>query len=145
MHELGIMTGVMESVESVAREAGAERVLKVSLQVGVMTEAIEDALQFAFEALAENNDYFEGATLEVEMIQPKSICTQCGHEFTHDRFHMLCPECGSPFLQLLEGKELQISSIEVDLPDEEDDSTKPAQENKSSEADQAVDSEHEKE
>ena len=58
MHELGIMTGVMESVESVAREAGAERVLKVSLQVGVMTEAIEDALQFAFEALAENNDYF---------------------------------------------------------------------------------------
>ena len=43
MHELGIMTGVMESVESVAREAGAERVLKVSLQVGVMTEAIEDA------------------------------------------------------------------------------------------------------
>lgn len=67
MHELGIMTGVMESVESVAREAGAERVLKVSLQVGVMTEAIEDALQFAFEALAENNDYFEGATLEVEM------------------------------------------------------------------------------
>ena len=64
MHELGIMTGVMESVESVAREAGAERVLKVSLQVGVMTEAIEDALQFAFEALAENNDYFEGATLD---------------------------------------------------------------------------------
>lgn len=120
MHELGIMTGVMESVGTAAREAGAERVLKVSLQVGVMTEAIEDALQFAFEALAENDSYFEGATLEIEMIQPKSICTQCGHEFTHDRFHMLCPECGSPFLQLLEGKELQISSIEVDLPDDED-------------------------
>lgn len=145
MHELGIMTGVMESVESVAREAGAERVLKVSLQVGVMTEAIEDALQFAFEALAENNDYFAGATLDIEMIQPKSICAQCGNEFTHDRFHMLCPECGSPFLQLLEGKELQISSIEVDLPDEEDDTTKPAQENESSEADRAVDFEHEKE
>ena len=120
MHELGIMTGVMESVGTAAREAGAERVLKVSLQVGVMTAAIEDALQFAFEALAENDSYFEGATLEIEMIQPKSICTQCGHEFTHDRFHMLCPECGSPFLQLLEGKELQISSIEVDLPDDED-------------------------
>ena len=58
---------------------------------------------------------------------------------------MLCPECGSPFLQLLEGKELQISSIEVDLPDEEDDTTNPAQENESSEVDQAVDSEHEKE
>ena len=120
MHELGIMTGVMESVGTAAREAGAERVLKVSLQVGVMTDAIEAALQFAFEALAENDSYFEGAPLEIEMIQPKSICTQCGHEFPHARFHMLCPECGSPFLQLLEGKELQISSIEVDLPDDED-------------------------
>ena len=145
MHELGIMTGVMESVESVAREAGAERVLKVSLQVGVMTEAIEDALQFAFEALAENNDYFEGATLEVEMIQPKSICTQCGHEFTHGRFPMLCPECGRPFLQVRVGKELRLSSSDVGLPDEEDDTTNPAQENESSEVDQAVDSEHEKE
>ena len=85
-----------------------------------MTEAIEDALQFAFEALSESDPYFEDATLEVEMVQPKSICTQCGNEFTHDRFHMTCPECGSPLLQLLEGKELHITSIEVDVPDEED-------------------------
>lgn len=119
MHELGIMTGVIDSVESAARDAGATRVLKVSLAVGVMTEAIEDALQFAFEALAESNPYFEGATLEVEMIQPKSICTACGHEFAHDRFHMTCPECASPFLELLEGKELHIKSIEVDLPEED--------------------------
>lgn len=120
MHELGIMTGVMESVGNAAREAGATRVLKVSLSVGVMTEAIEDALQFAFEALSESDPYFEGAMLEIEMIQPKSICTQCGNEFTHDRFHMTCPECGSPLLQLLEGKELHITSIEVDVPGEED-------------------------
>lgn len=125
MHELGIMTGVMESAETAARDAGATKVLKVSLQVGVMTEAIEDALQFAFEALQEANPYFEGATLEVEMIQPKSICTSCGNEFTHDRFHMTCPECGSPFLQLLEGKELQISSIEVDMPDEDEPTDNP--------------------
>ena len=60
-------------------------------------------------------------------------------------FRKSVPLGGSPFLQLLEGKELQISSIEVDLPDEEDDTTNPAQENESSEVDQAVDSEHEKE
>ena len=51
MHELGIMTGVVESVSSAARANGATRVLKVSLSVGEMTEAIEDALQFAFEVL----------------------------------------------------------------------------------------------
>ena len=39
MHELGIMTGVVETVEQAARDAGAEKVLKVNLAVGVMTEA----------------------------------------------------------------------------------------------------------
>ena len=47
MHELGIMTGVMDAVTTSAQQAGATRVLKVSLSVGEMTEAIEDALMFA--------------------------------------------------------------------------------------------------
>ena len=46
MHELGIMTGVMESVEEAARNAGATKVLEIDLSVGVMTEAVEDALRF---------------------------------------------------------------------------------------------------
>lgn len=56
MHELGIMTGVMDAVEKSAREAGATQVLEVTLSVGEMTEAIEDALQFAFEVLSEGSD-----------------------------------------------------------------------------------------
>ena len=120
MHELGIMTGVMQAVEDSAKQAGAEKVLKITLSVGVMTEAIEDALQFAFEALSEGT-MCEGATLEINMVPPISVCAECGNEYEHDRFHMLCPECGSSFTQLIQGKELQIDSIEVDLPDEEAD------------------------
>ncbi len=118
MHELGIMTGVMESVEQAARGAGAERVLRIDLSVGVMTEAVEDALRFAFEALSENT-LCEGAVFEIHMIEPLSVCLECGKEYTHDRFHMMCPECGSVFTELIAGKELQIDSIEVDIPDED--------------------------
>ena len=94
MHELGIMTGVMDAVTTSAQQAGATRVLKVSLSVGEMTEAIEDALMFAFE--------------------------ECGAEYEHDRFHMLCPECGSFATELIAGRELQIDSIEVDIPDDDE-------------------------
>lgn len=118
MHELGIMSGVMESVQQAASNAGADRVLKISLSVGEMTEAIEDALRFAFEALSEGTNC-EGAELEITMIPPKSICLECGLKYEHDRFHMLCPECGSAFSELLQGKELRIDSIEVDIPDED--------------------------
>ena len=73
MHELGIMTGVMEAVQESAKQAGATSVLKVNLSVGEMTEAIEDALVFAFEALSENT-MVQGAELQITMVKPKSRC-----------------------------------------------------------------------
>lgn len=118
MHELGIMTSVMDSVTPVAKEAGATRLLKVTLRIGEMTEAIEDALQFAFDVLKEGDPFLQDAVLEVHMVRPKSICLDCGTEFEHDRFHMFCPECDSFALQLMEGREMEVESIEVDLPED---------------------------
>ncbi len=119
MHELGIMTGVMEAVDQSARQAGALKVLKVTLSIGEMTEAIDDSLRFAFEVLTEGT-ISEGAELVINMVKPKSRCLDCGNEYEHDRFHMACPACGSFATELLAGRDLQIDSIEVDLPDEED-------------------------
>lgn len=119
MHELGIMSGVMDSAKEAATDAGATKLLAVTLSVGEMTEAIEDALHFAFEALCEGDPFTEGATLTVNMIPPKSRCLECGAEYVHDRFHMFCPECDSFATELIEGRELRIDSIEVDLPDDD--------------------------
>ena len=117
MHELGMVTGVVESVRQAAEANHADKVLKVSLSVGEMTEAIEDALTFAYEAITDGDPLFSGSKLDITMVPPKSRCVECGHEFTHDRFHVMCPECGG-FADLIEGKELRIDSIEVDIPDE---------------------------
>ena len=117
MHELGLMTGVMSSVTQVAHDAGAARVTDITLSVGEMTEAIPDALEFAFEALSEGT-MCEGAQLHINMVKPRSRCQECGNEYEHDRFHMTCPACSSPFTELIAGKEMHIESIEVDLPDD---------------------------
>lgn len=122
---MGIMTGVMDAVTESAKQAGATSVLKVNLSVGEMTEAIEDALMFAFEALSEGT-FCEGAELHITMVKPKSRCLECGAEYEHDRFHMLCPECDSFATELMAGRELQIDSIEVDIPDDEEESAAPA-------------------
>lgn len=122
MHELGIMTGVMDAVTKSAHDAGADKVLKVTLSVGEMTECIQDALEFAFEALTEDDPFVRDAELIINMIKPKSRCLECGAEFEHDRFHMFCPECDSFATELLAGRELQIDSIEVDIPDDEEES-----------------------
>ena len=118
MHEMSLVAGILDSVIPTAREAGAERITKISLSVGEMTEVIEDVMVFAFEALTEGT-MAESATLDLTIIKPHSVCLECGEEFDHDRLHVICPACGSAFTQLMQGKELQVDSIEVDLPDDE--------------------------
>lgn len=111
------MTGVLDAAKSAAQDAGAERLLGVTLRIGDMTEAIEDALVFAWDALIEDDPYVRDAKLSVIMVHPKSRCLECGAEYEHDRFSMFCPQCDSFATELIEGRELQIDSIEVDMPD----------------------------
>lgn len=56
----------------------------------------------------------------MNMIAPKSRCLECGETFEHDRFHRFCPHCDSFATELIAGRELQIDSIEVDLPEDEE-------------------------
>ena len=120
MHEMGIMSGVLDSVNAAAQNAQAERVTKIILNIGEMTEIIQDSLEFAFQVMSEGT-LSEGAELVIKTVTPHSICLDCGHEFDHDRFHRTCPECGSYSTSMTRGRELDIESIEVDLPDDDAD------------------------
>lgn len=119
MHEFGIIDGVIKTVKQSAEDAGATKVYSIKLRVGDMTEAVEESLQFAYEVLTEGT-ILEGSTLEVEAVHPRSRCVECGAEFEHDRFHVRCPECNSPATTLIAGKELEIASIDVEIPDPEE-------------------------
>ena len=117
MHEMGIMSAVLQTVVASAEQAGATRVTSVQLSIGRMIEAIEEILVFAWEALSEGT-MCEGAELKVNMIDPRSRCPECGDEFEHDRFHRTCPNCGNALTELIAGREMQLDSIEVDIPED---------------------------
>lgn len=125
MHEMGIISGVIDAVTASAQAAGATKVDKITLSIGEMTEVIMDCLTFAFDALSEGT-MCEGAQLKVNIIKPHSICLDCSTEFDHDRFHLACPNCGSYETVLVSGREMTIDGIEVDVPSEDDESSTPA-------------------
>jgi hydrogenase nickel incorporation protein HypA/HybF len=117
MHEMGVVSGIITaSVETAARE-DAIRIKEIVIRVGVLTEILQDALDFAFEALAPGT-LAEGATLTVNWVEPRSKCHQCGTTFTHGRFDVTCPECENPFCEPIEGRELLIDFIDIELPEE---------------------------
>ena len=119
MHEYSIVEGVLDSVIRAAEKAGADKLVCVRLRVGDMTEVVQESLDFMWGICCEQRGpMVEGCRLEVEYVYPRSACLKCGHEFEHDRFHLKCPECGSASTMLLSGRELEIASMDVDIPDD---------------------------
>lgn len=117
MHEIGIVSGILTTVTQTAREAGASRVVCVSLRIGIMCEVVPESLSLAWEVLCEDDPLTVGAKLKVEGIRPQSRCLVCGEAFEHDRFHVRCPECGSANTHLEHGRELDIVSMEIETDD----------------------------
>lgn len=119
MHEYSIVEGVLDSVIPAAEKAGADKLVCVRLRVGDMTEVVQESLDFMWGICCEQRGpMVAGCRLEVEYVYPRSACLKCGHEFEHDRFHLKCPECGSASTMLLSGRELEIASMDVDIPDD---------------------------
>lgn len=116
MHEMGITQGILAAAFDAAEEAGATRITQISISVGEMTEVVDFALQFAFEALTPGT-MAEGATLNITAIPARSRCRTCDLTYDHDRFQMICPHCDSLDIEQLQGRDLRIDSIEADTPD----------------------------
>jgi len=113
MHEMGITQSILAASFDAARGAGMTRITEIKISVGDLTETVDFALQFAFEALTPET-MAEGAILIINKVPARSLCHECGIEYAHDRFQMVCTSCGSMDVELLAGRELKIDSIEAD-------------------------------
>lgn len=113
MHEMSLMGGVFEVIEQTLSQHEANRVLQVKLKVGELTNAEPDALQMAFEAYSKDT-ICEGAELIVERVPVRGRCRNCQHEFAVETLFFLCPECQNSSIEVIQGEELLLESLEVE-------------------------------
>jgi hydrogenase nickel incorporation protein HypA/HybF len=116
MHEFSLMSSVIATALASANEANALRITSINLTIGQLSEVLPDAMSFAHEALTAGT-IAEGSSLKMTMVEARSRCLVCGHEYAHDRFKRSCPNCDSLACELLAGRELEITSIEVENAD----------------------------
>lgn len=114
MHELSIVTTVVESVtDSLAAYPGA-RVLEVRLRVGVLASVIEDSLQFCY-GIATEDTPLAGSRLVVNSVPVTVHCNACGREGALESLqHFRCPHCDAPATDVRSGRELEIESVEIE-------------------------------
>ncbi len=113
MHELSIAQNLIEMAESSACEAGATQVTQLNLRLGRMSGVVKESLLFCFDVATEGT-LLEGATLEIEDIPIVVYCPTCQEEVAlpgTQRFR--CPTCDTPTPHIIQGREMQLTSIEV--------------------------------
>jgi len=113
MHEMSLMAGIFEIINQHLANYPGARVLKVTLKVGQMTNAVPEALEFCFAAFAKGTAA-QDAQLEIIRVHLKVKCRECGNESEPEEYKFLCSHCGSPAVEIIQGRELAIESMEVE-------------------------------
>lgn len=111
MHELGIAEDLAAIVLGEAYKAGISEVNRINIAFGQMVQIVPDIFRFAFrEAVA--GTVAENAEVDIEIIPVKMRCAVCGDDFIVDDNKFACRKCSSTNIEIIQGKELLIKSIE---------------------------------
>ena len=111
MHELGIVMNVLEQVDAVAAENGAEKVLRVTMEVGEVSSVVPDLFTDAFDWAKKKTRFLQEAELEMIIIEGRTYCQSCGETYKTTAHGKKCPHCGSTETYLLTGDQVIIKDI----------------------------------
>jgi len=110
MHEMSVTRSI---VDACSERANGARIIRVTLEIGMLSCVMPAALQFCYEVAVEGTD-LEGSDLEIIRVPGRSRCRDCGADVRMDDLLRKC-DCGSTNLEAPRGgDELKIKSMEIE-------------------------------
>ncbi|MBK6488779.1 MAG: hydrogenase maturation nickel metallochaperone HypA [Gemmatimonadetes bacterium] len=114
MHELSLAQGIVEQAVASAAQADAKRVVAVHLKIGRLAGVEPGALLFCYDD-ASKGTMLEGSRLVIHDVPLVVWCAHCLREVELPGVQSLrCPTCQTPCGEILQGRELQIESLEIE-------------------------------
>jgi hydrogenase nickel incorporation protein HypA/HybF len=114
MHELSLISGLLNMVETYERTHGFGQVNALRLSFGRLSGIDPGALRFAFEVQSKGTKA-EGAVLEFDIRPVGLYCLSCERELQVERYPVPCPECEGDNVIMTSGTEtLQLLEMDVD-------------------------------
>ncbi|MEI7989241.1 MAG: hydrogenase maturation nickel metallochaperone HypA [Chloroflexota bacterium] len=112
MHELSFAQSILEISLNHAQMSKAKRVLDLYMVIGQLSSIVDDSIQFYWDIISQDT-VCEGAQLHFERIPGTLECIDCHRIYTIEELSP-CPSCGSIRVQIIEGKEFRLDSIEIE-------------------------------
>jgi hydrogenase nickel incorporation protein HypA/HybF len=116
MHELSVCLSLLDQVERIAREHGADGVERILLRIGPLSGVEAPLLRNAY-PLAAAGSVAEHARLDIETAPVRVRCSACGAETDAAPNRLVCGQCGDWHTRLISGAEMLLASLELRLPD----------------------------
>lgn len=113
MHELSVCLSLMQQVESIARERNAQKVTRITLNIGPLSGVEPELLRHAY-PLASAGTVAADAELIMQSADIVVRCSQCDSETTVAPNKLLCGSCGDFRTRVVSGDELTLLRVELD-------------------------------
>jgi len=116
MHEYSIIDSLLRLAEEHAIKNNATKVTKLEIKIGVLSGVEPELLKTAFETFKEGT-MCENAEF-VMNIQPVVVrCRKCDTQNILKKDEYLCPACKSGELEIIDGEDMYLMSLELETPD----------------------------
>jgi hydrogenase nickel incorporation protein HypA/HybF len=113
MHELGIAEDLFRIVEVKAKENNLKAVTKIVVVVGEASGIEQDFLRHSLVDHVMPGTIAEKAELEITKEPLQARCLACKIEIDSQQgFSLRCPNCGDNNLEITQGKDVYLQSIE---------------------------------
>ncbi len=113
MHELSIISSIVNIAEEQVQKAQASRVTEIELEIGELAGVEWQALDFAWD-VGVKESVLENAKRHIDKVIGKARCLECDTEFEMHALFDTCPNCQSFFNDILQGKELRVKALTVE-------------------------------
>jgi hydrogenase nickel incorporation protein HypA/HybF len=112
MHELSIAMSIVDSAQEEAERRGV-KVDAVHLELGALSGVVAEALLLSYE-MACGGTPLEGSKLVIKEVPIEVNCPVCKSQKVLTSMQWFCcPDCGTPTADVLHGRELLITALEV--------------------------------
>ena len=106
MHESPVHK-IISIASSRARSLGFPKVKVVHVRLAAWSEIDPESLRREF-AEESRSGVTKGAQLQIEVVEPKCKCRDCGATFESESFTLRCAKCNSPRVALQHPHEMEV-------------------------------------
>lgn len=115
MHEYSIVSALLEQSCEIATANNAHNVTKIVVGVGKHSGVDGELLANTFEVFRNDYTLCQNAVLEIKKQDIVLLCKECKQESTPKELpYSVCQKCGSNSVEIIQGRELLLLSLELE-------------------------------